>query len=110
MRALFSFMTAVFVIFGLLAFAAVKPPDKLVFKTAMGDVTFLHATHVPRVKGDCAACHDKLFPQSAQAPLNWKAGMHKPAEASKTSCGACHVTGGAAFASMGNCVKCHVKG
>ena len=38
--------------------------------------------------------------------------MHKTAEAGKTSCGACHVAGGAAFATAGNCAnsKCHVKG
>jgi c(7)-type cytochrome triheme protein len=110
MRSLLPFFTAVFVIFGLLAFAAVKPPEKLVFKAAMGDVTFQHAAHVQRAKGDCKVCHDKLFPQSAQAPLNFKAGMHKPAEASKTACAACHVTGGTAFATTGNCAKCHVKG
>ena len=28
------------------------------------------------------ACHDKLFPQSA-APINFKAGIHKTAEAAK---------------------------
>jgi hypothetical protein len=36
--------------------------------------------------------------------------MHKTAEASKTSCAACHVEGGSAFAVKGNCAKCHVKG
>ena len=29
--------------------------------------------------------------------------------AAKTSCAACHVAGGAAFETKGNCQKCHVK-
>lgn len=83
-------------------------PDKLVFESKMGNVTFNHAAHVMRSKGDCMSCHDKLFPQS-KAPLNFKANMHKPAEDAKTSCGGCHVGGGAAFEVKGNCAKCHVK-
>ncbi len=85
-----------------------KAPDKLVFDSKMGNVTFNHAAHVMRAKGDCMTCHDKLFPQS-KAPLNFKANMHKTAEDAKTSCGACHVAGGAAFEVKGNCAKCHVK-
>lgn len=84
-------------------------PDKITFESKMGNVTFNHAAHVMRAKGDCMTCHDKLFPQS-KAPLNFKAGMHKPAEDAKTSCGGCHVAGGAAFEVKGNCAKCHVKG
>lgn len=110
MRTLFSVFTAVCLLCGLLALAAEKAPEKLVFETKMGNVTFQHAKHVERAKGDCKVCHDKLFQQSAKAPLNYKAGMHKPAEAAKTACAACHVSGGAAFASTGNCAKCHVKG
>ena len=86
-----------------------KPPDKLVFQAKMGNVTYNHAAHATRAKGDCKVCHDKLFKQSAKAPLEFKAGMHKPAEAAKTSCGACHHAGGTAFESKGNCAKCHVK-
>jgi len=86
-----------------------KGPEKLVLQSKMGNVTFLHAKHVEREKGDCKVCHDKLFPQDAKAPLNFKASMHKPAEAKRVSCGACHVAGGKAFPSMGNCNKCHVK-
>jgi c(7)-type cytochrome triheme protein len=92
-----------------MAALAQKPPDKLQFASKMGTVTFDHAAHVMRAKGDCATCHTKLFPQDAKAPLNFKAGMHKTAEAAKTSCGACHTPGGAAFDSKGNCAKCHVK-
>ncbi|MCC6586663.1 MAG: hypothetical protein IT168_08090 [Bryobacterales bacterium] len=88
---------------------AKTPPDQLVFKAKMGDVKYDHKGHVKHAKGDCKACHDKLFPQSATAPLNFKAAMHKTAEAAKSSCAACHVAGGAAFASKGNCTKCHVK-
>ena len=86
-----------------------KEPEKLVFNSKFGNVTFLHAKHVEREKGDCKVCHDKLWPQDAKAPLNYKEGMHKPAEAKKTSCAFCHVAGGKSFASMGNCNKCHAK-
>ncbi len=87
-----------------------KPPDKLTFAAKNGNVTLDHASHVKAAKGDCKACHVKLFAESATAPLNFKAGMHKPAETAKTSCGFCHHAGGAAFESKGNCAKCHVKG
>ena len=109
MRRLFSVLIVALVACGLVAVAAEKPPETLVFTSKMGNVTFQHAKHGERAKGDCKVCHDKLFQQSAKAPLNFKAGMHKPAEAGKTSCGACHVAGGTAFASTGNCAKCHVK-
>ena len=85
-----------------------KPPVKLVFDAKNGNVTFDHAAHLKREKNDCKVCHDKLFKQE-KAPLNFKAGMHKPAEAAHTSCGACHTAGGAAFETKGNCNKCHVK-
>ena len=88
--------------------AADEAPPKLVFDSKMGDVTFDHAAHVAREKKDCTTCHDKLFPRS-RAPLNFKKGMHKPAEAAKSSCAGCHHAGGSAFATKGNCKKCHVK-
>jgi len=87
-----------------------KPPEKLTFPTKMGTVTFDHAAHVKRANADCKTCHDSLFQQSSTAPLNFKAGMHKPAETAKTSCGNCHNPGGKAFETKGNCAKCHVKG
>jgi c(7)-type cytochrome triheme protein len=104
---------------GLLAMALVglgvlaqekAPPEKLVFMTKNGNVTFNHADHIKRVKGDCSTCHDKLFQKSATAPLNYKPSLHKTAEMDKTSCGSCHRAGGAAFESKGNCAKCHMKG
>jgi len=111
MQRLFSLLVVVFSAAVLLGIAADKtPPKEMVFKATMGKVTFQHAKHAERAKNDCKVCHDKLFQQSATAPLNFKAAMHKTAEASKTSCAACHVAGGTAFASTGNCVKCHVKG
>jgi len=85
-------------------------PEKLVFKAKNGNVPFNHEAHNQRVKGDCKVCHDKLFPQSASAPLNYRAGVHRVAEAKKISCGACHFPEGTAFTSQGNCTKCHVKG
>jgi len=86
-----------------------KAPEKLTFAAKNGNVTFNHAAHVKAAKGDCKTCHDKLFKEDAKAPLNFKTGMHKPAEAEKTSCGACHHSDGAAFETKGNCAKCHVK-
>lgn len=110
MRYLMVFLLAISVLC-LLSLSAeeVKAPSKLVFETKMGKVTYDHAAHLKRAKGDCKVCHDKLFQQSAKAPLNFKAGMHKPAEAAKTSCAFCHHAGGMAFATAGNCAKCHVK-
>ena len=86
------------------------PPAKLTFTTKNGNVTFDHAAHVMREKGDCAACHPKLFMQDAKAALNFKAALHKTAETNMTSCGACHHPSGPAFESKGNCAKCHMKG
>ena len=88
-----------------------KAPAKLTFEAKTGNVVYDHAAHAKREKNDCKVCHDVLFPQSAKAPLNFKAGMHKPAEAAKKSCGNCHNAGGKAFSTVGNCAnsKCHVK-
>ncbi|HWQ53201.1 MAG TPA: c(7)-type cytochrome triheme domain-containing protein [Bryobacteraceae bacterium] len=86
-----------------------KAPPKMVFPAKTGDVTFNHDAHSKRVKDDCNVCHDKLWPQ-AKGDLKFKAGMHKPAEAKKTSCGFCHHPGGQSFESKGNCTRCHVKG
>ena len=91
----------------LAAFAA-DEPDKIVFESKMGNVTFDHKGHTEKAEGDCTACHDKLFPQSRE-PINFKDKMHKTAEAEKTSCGGCHHEGGTAFASKGKCKDCHVK-
>jgi len=85
-----------------------EPPATITFEAKPGPVTFDHAKHTERAKGDCKVCHDKLFKQE-KGDLHYKASMHKTAEADKTSCGACHVAGGTAFESKGNCNKCHVK-
>ena len=85
------------------------PAKTMVFESKLGNVTFDHEKHQARVKGDCTACHEKLFPQS-RAPINYKAGMHKPAEAKKASCAGCHHAGGTSFESKGNCNTCHQKG
>ena len=104
-------LAALFIAFSFTGLAEEKKAaDKLVFQAKMGNVTFDHAKHTERAKGDCKVCHDKLWPQDAKAPLNFKAGMHKVAEKGKTSCATCHVAGGASFVSTGNCAKCHVKG
>ena len=82
------------------------PAAKLVFDAKNGNVSFDHAAHVKREKDDCKACHDKLFAQE-KTPLKYK--PHPAAEAKKASCGACHVAGGTAFATKGNCTKCHQR-
>jgi c(7)-type cytochrome triheme protein len=95
--------------FGILAQTKKEAPPKMVFAAKTGNVAFDHAAHAKRVKEDCKSCHPKLWPE-AKGSLNFKAGMHKPAEATKISCGACHHAGGVAFESKGNCTsKCHVK-
>lgn len=110
MRSTISTLLAVIVL-GALALVAQdkKAPDKMVFAAKNGDVTFNHAAHVTHAKWDCKTCHDKLFPQD-KASLNFKAGLHKPAETAKMSCGSCHNPSGPAFETKGNCAKCHVKG
>ena len=89
---------------------AATPPAKLVFPAKNGNVTYDHAAHAKREKGECKTCHPAQWPQDAKAPLTFKANMHKTAETAKTSCGACHHAGGTAFETKGNCTtKCHVK-
>jgi c(7)-type cytochrome triheme protein len=95
---------------GIFAQAKKKEPGKLTFPAKMGAVTFDHASHVKHAKNDCKACHDKLWPEDAKAPVNFKGGaMHRTAETAKTSCAACHHPGGTAFAAKGSCNKCHMK-
>jgi c(7)-type cytochrome triheme protein len=111
MRTLIAFLLTSAVLLGGFALLGQekKPPEKLTFVAKPGNVTFDHAAHVKRANGDCATCHPKLFQQDSKAALNFKAGMHQPAQANHTSCGACHAPGGAAFETKGNCAKCHVK-
>ncbi len=73
-----------------------RPPGKLMFSSKAGRVTFNHAAHLKREKGDCTPCHDKLWPQSAKAPLK-----------SSDGCRTCHKAGGVSFEMPGNCNKCH---
>jgi c(7)-type cytochrome triheme protein len=108
MKTLVIFVSCLVFFVGLAAVAA-DAPDKIVFETKMGNVTFDHKAHTDAAEGKCEACHDKLWPQS-RGTLNYKAGMHRPAEQNKTSCGACHHNGGPSFESKGNCNRCHVKG
>ena len=109
MRNLIASLIVAGLLSGLTMLAQPKPPEKLVFNTKQGNVTFDHSAHAKRANNDCKVCHDKLFQQSAKEPLNFKAGIHKPAEAAKMSCGFCHTPGGTSFESKGNCAKCHVK-
>jgi len=88
-----------------------KPPaSPLIFAAKNGAVTYDHAAHAAREKGDCKVCHPAVFPQDAKAALNFKPAMHKTAETNKTSCGFCHHPAGKAFETKGNCTtKCHGK-
>ena len=105
MRTVIAVLVAAFVAVTLLA---QKPPDKpLVFQAKTGNVAFSHAEHLKHTKNDCKPCHPAQWPQDAKAPLNFKAAMHKTAEAKKSSCASCHVEGGTAFVTKGNCKKCH---
>lgn len=83
------------------------PPEKIVFETKRGDVTYLHAKHAEREKEVCETCHDVPFKKSAEEPLHYK--KHKQAEKEKASCATCHVKGGKAFESRKNCNTCHEK-
>ena len=107
MKTLAAFLLVLSLLVTLSAIAA-DAPDKIEFEAKMGKVTFDHKAHTERAKEDCTVCHDKLFPQSRE-PINFKAKMHKEAEANKSSCGSCHHAGGAAFETKGNCKSCHVK-
>jgi c(7)-type cytochrome triheme protein len=107
MRAVAGVVVCLSLLIGL-AVVAAEAPDKMVYESKLGNVTFDHKKHTERVKNDCKACHDKLFPQ-AKAPLNYKEKMHRVAEEKRISCAGCHHPGGTAFESKGNCNKCHIK-
>jgi c(7)-type cytochrome triheme protein len=98
---LMRFVMAFFISISLTPAAAVaaqdkKPPFRLVFPSKAGDVTFNHAAHSKREKGDCTTCHDKLWPQSAKVPVK-----------SSDGCSTCHHANGKSFDMKGNCIKCH---
>lgn len=86
-----------------------KAPNEIVYEAKTGNVTFPHAKHVEAAKNDCKVCHDAIFKQAKGQLGDYKAAMHKTAETGKTACGACHHEGGKAFATKGNCTKCHAK-
>jgi len=85
-----------------------KPPAKVVIAAKNGAVTFDHTAHAKREKNDCKTCHPSVFAQDEKAAVGFKP-PHKNEEDKKTSCGTCHRTGGTAFATAGNCTKCHVR-
>ena len=66
---------------------------------SVAPATFSHDFHVQAFK--CADCHTKLFPYRA---VTGKSSMDDMAKGK--SCGACH-NGTDAFASTGDCAKCH---
>ncbi len=81
-------------------------PGTFNYNTGAGAASFNHAVHVNYESGDCTACHNSLFPMS-RAPLNYGDNLHRTAEANRSSCAGCHVSGGKAFASADNCSRCH---
>lgn len=76
-----------------------RPPEKLVLRNPGGDVIFTHAAHIGREKGQCTACHESLWPQSAAEPLK-----------NSDGCKTCHRVGGKAFEMKNHCVQCHPGG
>jgi c(7)-type cytochrome triheme protein len=110
LRWLIAFVVSFLVVGGLALLSQEKKtaPAKITWNTKLGPVVYDHAAHAKREKEDCKVCHDKLFQQSEKAPLNFK--PHAAAEMKKVSCGFCHRPEGAAFATKGNCTKCHQRG
>lgn len=84
----------------------IPPPETIVFDNKYGKSVFTHKLHYERVNGDCAVCHNKIFPQS-RAPINYGKAQHRVAEAEGTACAYCHRVGGTSFAADSHCVKCH---
>jgi c(7)-type cytochrome triheme protein len=79
---------------------AVPPGKTVVFKSAMGNVTFDGKIHAD--KGfKCNDCHTKIFPMK-QTKLTMAA-MKEGKE-----CGTCH-NGEKAFSVKKDCMKCHKK-
>jgi hypothetical protein len=98
MRRGIAFFAAV-ALFGLAALTAQeeKSPEKMVFPSKQGATTFLHGKHIEREFGDCANCHDKLWPQTSE-PLKNSLGCHT-----------CHKPDGKAFSARDRnfCERCH---
>ncbi len=90
-------MTVTLVGLATVAAQSKKPSEKIVFPNKQGAVTFLHARHIERERGDCASCHDKLWPQTSE-PLKNSLGCHT-----------CHKPEGKAFSARerSNCERCH---
>ncbi len=86
--------------------ASGRLPGRVEYPTKLGVAWFDHAQHVDLVKDDCSSCHNTLFPM-ASGTLGYAEDLHRAAEAAKTSCAGCHVEGGTAFSTDGQCAKCH---
>jgi len=84
-------------------------PVRFEYSTMLGMVGFDHLAHIGREGDDCTACHTRLFAMEKGGDIGYAPGLHKAAEATKTSCANCHVAGGNAFASANNCERCHTS-
>lgn len=76
-------------------------PGPITFKSRTGTVHFSHEKHLTNF--GCADCHTKIFPYKAGAKHYTMGQMSKGA-----SCGVCH-NGADAFATTGDCDRCHTK-
>jgi c(7)-type cytochrome triheme protein len=108
MRKLAAVIPALVLFLSVVSFAQKKDkaPDEITIKAKNGAILFNHKKHAAAEKQDCKVCHDKLWPQSSTAPINFRP-PHTKHEAAKASCGTCHNKGGAAFTTVGNCKRCH---
>ncbi len=89
-------------------FGGVGFADLISFETALGAVPFDHSRHTEYENASCASCHNRFFPMD-RSPLGYGADLHAAAEAAQSSCAGCHVAGGTAFATAGNCNLCHTN-
>lgn len=85
---------AAFVVAGSLSIAAAdNGPAVIKFPAKMGEVTFPHAAHQARAKGDCKVCHEAAPGKIEGFGKDWAhkhcKGCHKENGVS-TSCKTCH--------------------
>ena len=96
-------LLTVLVVMAFIGSALAVPPGKTVDYAggALGKVVFDGKIHADAGK-KCNDCHTKIFQMKKGATKI--AAPHKPGQ----DCGVCH-DGKAAFATDGNCAKCHKK-
>lgn len=85
---------------------APRGPTSIKIGTRMGDITFAHAAHQQRAKGDCAACHHQnAETRACRSCHDAKPGVPSAKNAFHQVCRDCHKkTKGPT-----RCKECHVK-